>query len=130
MRTGTLGICEGGTGCWFEPGNCLGGVTCFWGWGLLEGRNTLTGFKSLPYPFCTFCWHSMGSEITNSSQDSLHKSTKKKSIKSSIGRLFGKKEKGRLGQLGRESPLLGMLPPPRAVAVFTLLFPHHHFLLF
>lgn len=38
----------------------------------------------------------------NSSQDSLHKSSKKKSIKSSIGRLFGKKEKGRLGQLGRE----------------------------
>ncbi|XP_015278637.1 PREDICTED: liprin-alpha-3 isoform X2 [Gekko japonicus] len=53
---------------------------------------------------------SMGSEITNSSQDSLHKSTKKKSIKSSIGRLFGKKEKGRLGQLGRESPSLAGTP--------------------
>ncbi|XP_032393327.1 liprin-alpha-3 isoform X4 [Etheostoma spectabile] len=39
---------------------------------------------------------------TNSSQDSLHKSSKKKSIKSSIGRLFGKKEKGRMGQPGRE----------------------------
>uniref|UniRef100_A0A8C5DR82 Liprin-alpha-3-like n=1 Tax=Gouania willdenowi TaxID=441366 RepID=A0A8C5DR82_GOUWI len=39
---------------------------------------------------------------SNSSQDSLHKSSKKKSIKSSIGRLFGKKEKGRLGQPGRE----------------------------
>ncbi|KAJ0000953.1 hypothetical protein NQD34_005973 [Periophthalmus magnuspinnatus] len=39
---------------------------------------------------------------TNSSQDSLHK--KKKSIKSSIGRLFGKKEKGRLGQPGRDGP--------------------------
>ncbi|XP_029687612.1 liprin-alpha-3 [Takifugu rubripes] len=38
----------------------------------------------------------------NSSQDSLHKSSKKKSIKSSIGRLFGKREKGRLGQLGRD----------------------------
>uniref|UniRef100_H3CKY0 PTPRF interacting protein alpha 3 n=1 Tax=Tetraodon nigroviridis TaxID=99883 RepID=H3CKY0_TETNG len=38
----------------------------------------------------------------NSSQDSLHKSSKKKSIKSSIGRLFGKKEKSRLGQLGRD----------------------------
>ncbi|KAG7262438.1 hypothetical protein CRUP_037837 [Coryphaenoides rupestris] len=35
---------------------------------------------------------------SNSSQDSLHKASKKKSIKSSIGRLFGKKEKGRLGQ--------------------------------
>ncbi|XP_033024979.1 liprin-alpha-3 isoform X9 [Lacerta agilis] len=53
---------------------------------------------------------SMGSDVTNSSQDSLHKSTKKKSIKSSIGRLFGKKEKGRLGQLGRESPSLAGTP--------------------
>ncbi|XP_043822171.1 liprin-alpha-2 isoform X27 [Dromiciops gliroides] len=35
----------------------------------------------------------------NSSQDSLHKAPKKKGIKSSIGRLFGKKEKARLGQL-------------------------------
>uniref|UniRef100_A0A3Q3FAR8 PTPRF interacting protein alpha 3 n=1 Tax=Kryptolebias marmoratus TaxID=37003 RepID=A0A3Q3FAR8_KRYMA len=39
---------------------------------------------------------------TSSTQDSLHKSSKKKSIKSSIGRLFGKKEKGRLGQPGRD----------------------------
>lgn len=39
---------------------------------------------------------------SNSSQDSLHKSSKRKSIKSSIGRLFGKKEKGRLGPPGRE----------------------------
>uniref|UniRef100_A0A8B9RKF2 PTPRF interacting protein alpha 2 n=2 Tax=Astyanax mexicanus TaxID=7994 RepID=A0A8B9RKF2_ASTMX len=37
-----------------------------------------------------------------SSQDSLHKQPKKKGIKSSIGRLFGKKEKGRLGQLGKD----------------------------
>uniref|UniRef100_A0A6I8RJC6 SAM domain-containing protein n=1 Tax=Xenopus tropicalis TaxID=8364 RepID=A0A6I8RJC6_XENTR len=36
---------------------------------------------------------------TNSSQDSLHKAPKKKGIKSSIGRLFGKKEKARFGQL-------------------------------
>ncbi|MBN3311489.1 LIPA1 protein, partial [Atractosteus spatula] len=34
---------------------------------------------------------------SNSSQDSLNKAPKKKSIKSSIGRLFGKKEKGRPG---------------------------------
>uniref|UniRef100_A0A4W3KC73 PTPRF interacting protein alpha 4 n=1 Tax=Callorhinchus milii TaxID=7868 RepID=A0A4W3KC73_CALMI len=34
---------------------------------------------------------------SNSSQDSLHKGLRKKGIKSSIGRLFGKKEKGRLG---------------------------------
>ncbi|XP_072566064.1 liprin-alpha-2 isoform X4 [Paramormyrops kingsleyae] len=37
-----------------------------------------------------------------SSQDSLHKQPKKKGIKSSIGRLFGKKEKARLGQLHKE----------------------------
>ncbi|KAG9340012.1 hypothetical protein JZ751_022123 [Albula glossodonta] len=37
-----------------------------------------------------------------SSQDSLHKQPKKKGIKSSIGRLFGKKEKGRLSQLGKD----------------------------
>ncbi|NWH37610.1 LIPA4 protein, partial [Chloropsis hardwickii] len=36
------------------------------------------------------------------SQDSLHKGSKRKGIKSSIGRLFGKKEKGRLIQLSRE----------------------------
>ncbi|XP_070585781.1 liprin-alpha-3 isoform X8 [Erythrolamprus reginae] len=53
---------------------------------------------------------SLGADGTNSSQDSLHKSTKKKSIKSSIGRLFGKKEKGRMGQLGRESPSLAGTP--------------------
>ncbi|XP_021120112.1 liprin-alpha-1 isoform X13 [Heterocephalus glaber] len=41
---------------------------------------------------------------SNSSQDSLHKAPKKKGIKSSIGRLFGKKEKGRPGQTGKESP--------------------------
>uniref|UniRef100_A0A8C7ZU09 PTPRF interacting protein alpha 2 n=1 Tax=Oryzias sinensis TaxID=183150 RepID=A0A8C7ZU09_9TELE len=35
-----------------------------------------------------------------SSQDSLHKQPKKKGIKSSIGRLFGKKEKGRLNLTG------------------------------
>ncbi|XP_006860881.1 PREDICTED: liprin-alpha-1 isoform X2 [Chrysochloris asiatica] len=40
---------------------------------------------------------------SNSSQDSLHKAPKKKGIKSSIGRLFGKKEKGRPGQAGREA---------------------------
>ncbi|XP_072495515.1 liprin-alpha-1 isoform X4 [Notamacropus eugenii] len=40
---------------------------------------------------------------SNSSQDSLHKAPKKKGIKSSIGRLFGKKEKGRPGHPGKES---------------------------
>lgn len=40
---------------------------------------------------------------SNSSQDSLHKAPKKKGIKSSFGRLFGKKEKGRPGQTGKEA---------------------------
>ncbi|XP_029441873.1 liprin-alpha-3-like [Rhinatrema bivittatum] len=51
------------------------------------------------------------SSAHSSSQDSLHKATKKKSIKSSIGRLFGKKEKGRMGQLGsRDSPSMAGTP--------------------
>nr|XP_054587980.1 liprin-alpha-1 isoform X5 [Nothobranchius furzeri] len=41
---------------------------------------------------------------SNSSQDSLNKAAKKKSIKSSIGRLFGKKEKGRPSVPGKDSP--------------------------
>ncbi|XP_066540370.1 liprin-alpha-1 isoform X2 [Hoplias malabaricus] len=41
---------------------------------------------------------------SNSSQDSLNKAAKKKSIKSSIGRLFGKKEKGRPNTSGKDSP--------------------------
>uniref|UniRef100_A0A8C8SGI1 PTPRF interacting protein alpha 2 n=1 Tax=Pelusios castaneus TaxID=367368 RepID=A0A8C8SGI1_9SAUR len=41
----------------------------------------------------------IGLGSASSSQDSLHKAPKKKGIKSSIGRLFGKKEKARLGQL-------------------------------
>ncbi|XP_044772267.1 liprin-alpha-4 isoform X9 [Neomonachus schauinslandi] len=39
---------------------------------------------------------------SDGSQDSLHKGAKRKGIKSSIGRLFGKKEKGRLIQLSRD----------------------------
>ncbi|XP_054940129.1 liprin-alpha-4 isoform X7 [Physeter macrocephalus] len=39
---------------------------------------------------------------SNSSQDSLHKGAKRKGIRSSIGRLFGKKEKGRLIQLSQD----------------------------
>ncbi|XP_013883990.1 liprin-alpha-1 [Austrofundulus limnaeus] len=41
---------------------------------------------------------------SNSSQDSLNKAAKKKSIKSSIGRLFGKKDKGRPSLPGKDSP--------------------------
>ncbi|KAM6157671.1 liprin-alpha-1 [Rhynchocyon petersi] len=46
--------------------------------------------------------HVSNPSSSNSSQDSLHKAPKRKGIKSSIGRLFGKKEKGRPGQAGRE----------------------------
>ena len=59
---------------------------------------------------------------SNSSQDSLHKASKKKSIKSSIGRLFGKKEKGRMGQPGREgSSSLGK-PPSVQPLIYRALF--------
>uniref|UniRef100_A0A452S4D7 PTPRF interacting protein alpha 1 n=1 Tax=Ursus americanus TaxID=9643 RepID=A0A452S4D7_URSAM len=47
---------------------------------------------------------------SNSSQDSLHKAPKKKGIKSSIGRLFGKKEKGRPGHAGKEPTGPGWCP--------------------
>ncbi|XP_036918475.1 liprin-alpha-1 isoform X5 [Sturnira hondurensis] len=40
---------------------------------------------------------------SSSSQDSLHKAPKKKGIKSSIGRLFGKKEKARPGHVGKDA---------------------------
>uniref|UniRef100_A0A8C7PK64 SAM domain-containing protein n=1 Tax=Oncorhynchus mykiss TaxID=8022 RepID=A0A8C7PK64_ONCMY len=48
--------------------------------------------------------------LPNGSQDSLHKASKKKSIKSSIGRLFGKKEKGRIGGPGSQSASLTSTP--------------------
>lgn len=48
--------------------------------------------------------------------DSLHKAPKKKSIKSSIGRLFGKKEKGRMGPPGRDSSSLGEDPDANPVS--------------
>ena len=46
-----------------------------------------------------------GGKLSNSSssQDSLQKAPKKKGIKSSIGRLLGKKEKGRPGHSGKEA---------------------------
>uniref|UniRef100_A0A8C7Q1Y0 PTPRF interacting protein alpha 3 n=1 Tax=Oncorhynchus mykiss TaxID=8022 RepID=A0A8C7Q1Y0_ONCMY len=56
------------------------------------------------------CLLSADGSSSNSSQDSLHKASKKKSIKSSIGRLFGKKEKGRMGPAGRESASLASTP--------------------
>ncbi|XP_051953759.1 liprin-alpha-1 isoform X3 [Xyrauchen texanus] len=47
---------------------------------------------------------------SNSSQDSLNKGVKKKSIKSSIGRLFAKKEKSRASPVGKESASTGGTP--------------------
>uniref|UniRef100_A0AAX7VIB8 SAM domain-containing protein n=1 Tax=Astatotilapia calliptera TaxID=8154 RepID=A0AAX7VIB8_ASTCA len=62
-------------------------------------------FRSFP----SLCLSSLSADgATTASQDSLHKASKKKSIKSSIGRLFGKKEKGRIGAPGRESASLGL----------------------
>ncbi|ERE70080.1 liprin-alpha-3-like protein [Cricetulus griseus] len=58
-----------------------------------------------------------GSEGT---PDSLHKAPKKKSIKSSIGRLFGKKEKGRMGPPGRESASLAGTPSDETLATDPL----------
>ncbi|CAL8285026.1 unnamed protein product [Merluccius merluccius] len=56
-------------------------------------------------------YHSLSADgAITASQDSLHKASKKKSIKSSIGRLFGKKEKGRMAGTGRESPSLASTP--------------------
>ncbi|KAF1372232.1 hypothetical protein PFLUV_G00263050 [Perca fluviatilis] len=53
-----------------------------------------------------------------SSQDSLHKQPKKKGIKSSIGRLFGKKEKGRMAHLAHRhvmvDPQATMMDPDMA----------------
>lgn len=48
------------------------------------------------------------------SQDSLHKGAKRKSIKSSIGRLFGRKDKGRLIQPSQDGPTGHGLCPPSA----------------
>lgn len=67
-------------------------------------------FSNFSYFLCLSFSLSADGSSTNSSQDSLHKASKKKSIKSSIGRLFGKKEKGRMGQPGRDGSVsLGKL---------------------
>lgn len=68
--------------------------------------------------------YQMGSSFTLScspsegTPDSLHKAPKKKSIKSSIGRLFGKKEKGRMGPPGRDSSSLGESPDFLSLSLF------------
>uniref|UniRef100_A0A8C6UQI6 PTPRF interacting protein alpha 1 n=1 Tax=Neogobius melanostomus TaxID=47308 RepID=A0A8C6UQI6_9GOBI len=61
-----------------------------------------------PYP--TLLYLGSNPSSSNSSQDSLNKAAKKKSIKSSIGRLFGKKEKGRPSVPGRDSSSQGTTP--------------------
>uniref|UniRef100_A0AAY5K8R4 SAM domain-containing protein n=1 Tax=Esox lucius TaxID=8010 RepID=A0AAY5K8R4_ESOLU len=53
-----------------------------------------------------------------SSQDSINKQPKKKGIKSSIGRLFGKKEKTRLAQLHAHREAIGQ---SQGTGLFTLL---------
>uniref|UniRef100_A0A8C1ICW7 PTPRF interacting protein alpha 1 n=1 Tax=Cyprinus carpio TaxID=7962 RepID=A0A8C1ICW7_CYPCA len=57
-----------------------------------------------PLNFSLFDGAGSNPSSSNSSQDSLNKGAKKKSIKSSIGRLFTKKEKGRPSPGGKESP--------------------------
>ncbi|KAM9772318.1 liprin-alpha-2 isoform X2 [Syngnathus typhle] len=52
-----------------------------------------------------------------SSQDSLHKQPKKKGIKSSIGRLFGKKEKGRMGHMAAHMAHRHVMLDPQATAM-------------
>lgn len=55
----------------------------------------------------------------NSNQDSLHRGNKKKGIKSSIGRLFGKKEKGRfMPQMGKDGQLTMTVAPGTLAFVF------------
>uniref|UniRef100_A0A8C2V1M6 PTPRF interacting protein alpha 3 n=1 Tax=Chinchilla lanigera TaxID=34839 RepID=A0A8C2V1M6_CHILA len=61
-----------------------------------------------------------GFRHTPGTPDSLHKAPKKKSIKSSIGRLFGKKEKGRMGPPGRDSSSLAGTPSEETLATDPL----------
>lgn len=56
-----------------------------------------------------------------SSQDSLHKQPKKKGIKSSIGRLFGKKEKGRLAHMAHRHVMVDPQGESRAEEVEPVL---------
>lgn len=69
---------------------------------------------------CSPCFSSEGAS------DSLHKAPKKKSIKSSIGRLFGKKEKGRMVSQGRDSLSLGEI----LLLLLSLLLPFSKWLFF
>lgn len=73
---------------------------------------------------------SLGLGSANSSQDSLHKAPKKKGIKSSIGRLFGKKEKARLGQLRKSACLTFFFYSFQSLMSVRLLFISFHFSVF
>ncbi|NXY22546.1 LIPA4 protein, partial [Atrichornis clamosus] len=88
--------------CWFGD---VGGAQVGYGegWGL----PWLVPCSGITEGLCCSSPSSVPSSLEDqanpsSSQDSLHKGSKRKGIKSSIGRLFGKKEKGRLIQLSRE----------------------------
>uniref|UniRef100_A0A8C7JAL9 SAM domain-containing protein n=1 Tax=Oncorhynchus kisutch TaxID=8019 RepID=A0A8C7JAL9_ONCKI len=72
----------------------------------VDRMGVMTLVRERPMPFMTTLQDGQGSNpsSSNSSQDSLNKAAKKKSIKSSIGRLFGKKEKGRPGPPGSKEP--------------------------
>lgn len=92
-------------GLWEELGyfeNRCGGE---WGWSQEEDLNFTMYNAIINFSFSSFSFledQASNPSSSNSSQDSLHKGSKRKGIKSSIGRLFGKKEKGRLIQLSRE----------------------------
>uniref|UniRef100_A0A4W3GNY2 PTPRF interacting protein alpha 2 n=1 Tax=Callorhinchus milii TaxID=7868 RepID=A0A4W3GNY2_CALMI len=72
------------------------------------GRGSiLPTFELISCRFSTSLDPEMSHLSSTSSQDSLHKAPKKKGIKSSIGRLFGKKEKARLALLGKDHMMSG-----------------------
>ncbi|XP_048404273.1 liprin-alpha-2 isoform X11 [Stegostoma tigrinum] len=64
--------------------------------------HTLPSYHDEERSFSASIEAEMGNYSSTSSQDSLHKAQKKKGIKSSIGRLFGKREKGRLAHLSKD----------------------------
>ncbi|XP_032894099.1 liprin-alpha-2 isoform X3 [Amblyraja radiata] len=68
----------------------------------LRMTHTLPSYHDDMRSFSASIEAEMGNYSSTSSQDSLHKGQKKKGIKSSIGRLFGKREKGRLGHLAKD----------------------------
>uniref|UniRef100_A0A674C6P3 PTPRF interacting protein alpha 2 n=1 Tax=Salmo trutta TaxID=8032 RepID=A0A674C6P3_SALTR len=90
----TLVRCWGQDGLWVWWGVYVRGYPS-----LDEGYHSRIGL-------CLYCGASALSSVA-SSQDSINKQPKKKGIKSSIGRLFGKKEKTRLAQLHAHREAIG-----------------------